>query len=325
VKVLDFGISKTNPFGESEHDMTRTASMLGSPRFMSPEQMRDPRAVDGRSDIWSLGVVLYRLVSGRPPFEADTLGRLLTMVMHEAHAPLASVRRDLPPGFSEVVSRCLEKDPTTRFANVAELAYALVPFAADPTRARSAADRIAAVLSVPHTPVTGDASVPVMVEPERASMPPGASDTGTAAPWAGTHGGTRQKSNTQTIALLFASVVLVVGTLTYAKLWSGASTSASKAPPSATVATAATATALPSPTVLAPSTAEPTATVAPIPAEPPRVATVLGASPMPSATAPRSETPPQTKRTTPGGSRTKAASRTTSAPKPDEGIPSSRE
>src|SRR5690349_11204076 len=59
VKVLDFGISKTNPFGEIDAEMTRTSSMLGSPRFMSPEQMRDPRGVDARSDIWSLGVVLY--------------------------------------------------------------------------------------------------------------------------------------------------------------------------------------------------------------------------------------------------------------------------
>src|SRR6185369_3854912 len=98
VKVLDFGISKTNPFGESEHDMTRTTSMLGSPRFMSPEQMRDPRAVDGRTDIWSLGVCMYRLVAGRPPFEADTLGRLLTMVMHEEPLPLGAHVSHLPPG-----------------------------------------------------------------------------------------------------------------------------------------------------------------------------------------------------------------------------------
>ena len=151
VKVLDFGISKTNPFGESEHDMTRTASMLGSPRFMSPEQMRDPRAVDGRTDIWSLGVVLYRLIAGRPPFEADTLGRLLTMVMHEQEAPLGSVRKDLPPGFSEVVGHCLQKDPTVRFGSVAELAYAIAPYTMEPDRARSSADRIAQVLSLPNS------------------------------------------------------------------------------------------------------------------------------------------------------------------------------
>ena len=190
VKVLDFGISKTNPFGDADHDMTRTSSMLGSPRFMSPEQMRDPRMVDPRSDIWSLGVVLYRLVSGRPPFEADTLGRLLTMVMHEAPDALGAVRSDLPYGFSDTVGRCLEKDPSRRYANIAELAYALLPFAADPVRARAAADRAAATLSV------SPRSTEVVFPPSQGSIPsamhsgpPGQSDTGTAAPWAGTHGG----------------------------------------------------------------------------------------------------------------------------------------
>jgi eukaryotic-like serine/threonine-protein kinase len=217
VKVLDFGISKTNPFGESEHDMTRTASMLGSPRFMSPEQMRDPRAVDGRSDIWSLGVVLYRLIGGRPPFEADTLGRLLTMVMHEQEAPLSSVRRDLPPGFDQVVGQALQKDPATRYANVAELAYALVPYCADPAHARAAADRIAAVLSMPVTPSTGDVLVPVALSSGRLSMPPGASDTGTAAPWAGTHGGSRMASSrSTTIWLGVALASLLVGSGVFA-------------------------------------------------------------------------------------------------------------
>ncbi len=179
LKVLDFGVSKSNPFGVSEHDMTRTASMLGSPRFMSPEQMRDPRAVDARSDIWSLGVVLYRLVAGHPPFEAATLGRLLTMVMHEAEPPLTASRPDLPPGFAEVVARCLRKEPAERFANVAELAYALAPYCLDPLRARATVDRIAATLNVVqpmHMP-----GAPMLAAPLHHGM----NDGGTAAPWIG--------------------------------------------------------------------------------------------------------------------------------------------
>jgi serine/threonine-protein kinase len=218
VKVLDFGISKTNPFGESEHDMTRTASMLGSPRFMSPEQMRDPRAVDGRSDIWSLGVVLYRLVAGHPPFEADTLGRLLTMVMHEPEPPLSAVRKDLPPGFEMAVARCLQKDPSHRYANVAELAQALVPFSADPAGARAAADRITAVLSLPHSATGGDLSIPITFDSNRGSHPPGASDTGTAAPWAGTHGGTRRGPTLGTVWLALVLAAILAGSAVFAKL-----------------------------------------------------------------------------------------------------------
>ncbi len=214
VKVLDFGISKVNPFGGGEQDqeMTRTASMLGSPRFMSPEQMRDPRNVDARSDIWSLGVVLYRLIAGRPPFEADTLGRLLSMVMHENPDPLLAIRNDLPPGFSEAVQRCLEKDANARYSNIAELAYALVPFAVDPVRARGVADRIAATLSVAQMPHSIEISVRMSMPnlPATPSSPPGASDTGTAAPWAGTQGGGRHDS---TRANFVWGAVVLVGVL----------------------------------------------------------------------------------------------------------------
>ncbi len=201
VKVLDFGISKVNPFGAtgSDQDMTRSASMLGSPRFMSPEQMRDPRAVDARSDLWSLGIVLYRLVAGVAPFEGDTLGRLLSMVMHENPALLSAVRGDLPSGFSELVQRCMEKQPDARFANVAELAYGLVPFAVDPLRARGIADRIAQTLGVAQIVHGATIAGPRMgVGAAAPSGAPGAHDSGTAAPWAGTQGALRPSERPRT-------------------------------------------------------------------------------------------------------------------------------
>jgi len=158
IKVLDFGVSKVIAagLGDSMSDMTHTASMLGSPRFMSPEQMRDPRAVDARTDIWSLGVVLYRLIAGRPPFDSDVIGVLLSMVLHEQPEPLSVARPDIPRALSDVVARCLEKDVNRRYPSVAHLAADLVQFASDPSRAYAVAERVAqtfgnsAVISAEH-------------------------------------------------------------------------------------------------------------------------------------------------------------------------------
>lgn len=151
LKVLDFGVSKT----VTEGDVTQTAAVLGSPKYMSPEQMNDPRHVDGRTDIWSLGVCLYRLLSGYAPFDGDTIGRLCTMVLHEPHVRLSDLRPDLPPALDAVVACCLQKDRVHRFANVAELAAALAPFSSSPEASAEIVHRIALVLGLDVAPPLG--------------------------------------------------------------------------------------------------------------------------------------------------------------------------
>jgi serine/threonine-protein kinase len=97
---------------------------------MSPEQMRSSKNVDGRTDIWALGAILYHLTCGRMPFVAETLPMMFVKVMQEPPVPPRQVRPGLPPGFEDVILRCLEKDPDRRPANIAELASALAPYAA---------------------------------------------------------------------------------------------------------------------------------------------------------------------------------------------------
>lgn len=129
LKVLDFGISKLG--GQLQQgEITQTDTLLGSPTYMSPEQLMSSRQVDGRSDIWSLGIVLYQCLTGTVPFKADTLPQICMKVLHDPVDPPAQRRDDLPPGLSEVVLRCLEKNPDNRFATATELSEALAPFAA---------------------------------------------------------------------------------------------------------------------------------------------------------------------------------------------------
>jgi eukaryotic-like serine/threonine-protein kinase len=104
---------------------------MGSPAYMAPEQMESTKDVDPRADIWSLGVILYQLVTGRTPFHADTLPALCLRVINDPPPPLDSLRADLPDGFSEAVMRCLEKNREGRYTDVAELAEALAPYGGD--------------------------------------------------------------------------------------------------------------------------------------------------------------------------------------------------
>jgi serine/threonine-protein kinase len=143
VKVVDFGISKLDAGGVA---LTQTREMLGSPLYMSPEQIRASSSVDARSDVWALGVVLYELVAGRTPFHAEEIMTLCTRVGFEPPKPLATYLRDAPPNLEAVVFQCLEKDRERRFPDIATFAAALVPFGSAP-RAALHAERAAGILS----------------------------------------------------------------------------------------------------------------------------------------------------------------------------------
>ncbi len=126
IKVLDFGVAKA-PTGPQDFSLTRTQNVMGSPGYMSPEQLKSSKVVDARADIWSIGVVMYELICGRQPFIAESITELAVRVVTESHPALPAT---LPRGFVEIIGRCLEKQPAARYSDVAALAAALAPFAA---------------------------------------------------------------------------------------------------------------------------------------------------------------------------------------------------
>jgi serine/threonine-protein kinase len=151
IKVLDFGISKaSNPFSQTgNHSLTSTKSMLGSPLYMSPEQLRSAKNVDQRADIWSLGVILFELLTGRVPFNGESLGELFVSILEQQTPRLSQIRPDIPQVLDDAVARCLQRPLDARFANVAELAQALAPCA--PARAVISVERIFSTLGVQHS------------------------------------------------------------------------------------------------------------------------------------------------------------------------------
>lgn len=127
VKVLDFGISKVTAAG-ADAAMTKTSAVMGSPLYMSPEQMTASRQVDARADIWAIGVVLYELLTGRVPFSAETLPEICGLILTATPNAIRDFSPAVPDGLQMVVQRCLEKDRDRRYSSVSQLAQALAPF-----------------------------------------------------------------------------------------------------------------------------------------------------------------------------------------------------
>jgi eukaryotic-like serine/threonine-protein kinase len=161
VKVLDFGISKAINVDDSALEpapsLTATHSLLGSPAYMSPEQIRRPKSVDIRTDIWSLGSILYELLVREPPFNAESPLALLAAVVSDPLPNIRDKRPDVSPELAAVIERCLEKKPEHRYQTVAELADALAPFA---PRSQPSISRISGILrSASMRPLPADKSI----------------------------------------------------------------------------------------------------------------------------------------------------------------------
>lgn len=126
VKLLDFGISKLA--GDVQVKVTTTATAFGTPLYMSPEQVRSAKDVDARADIWSIGVVLYELLSGKSPFDYPSATAVLAAIIADNPTPIGKLCPDLPRPLADAVTKALQKDPNARFPDVRALAAAIAPY-----------------------------------------------------------------------------------------------------------------------------------------------------------------------------------------------------
>jgi serine/threonine-protein kinase len=226
VKVLDFGISKLTGLSGSgnQSSATKTSALMGSPLYMSPEQMQSSKDVDARGDIWALGVILYELVAGVSPFIAETMPELILKIMQAPPPAMQSPRADVPDGLEAVILRCLEKDRGRRYQSVGELGAALLPFGSK--RARASVDRISLVMQA------AGMSASSMALPPSSGALAAAAQAGTSAAFGGTAPGRSAARPAMLVGgtLVGLAVLVGVGAAVFRGGGSSAAVAASAAP-----------------------------------------------------------------------------------------------
>ncbi|MDC0747586.1 serine/threonine-protein kinase [Polyangium mundeleinium] len=182
VKVLDFGVSKLLHDEGEGSARTTTGAIVGSPLYMSPEQINGAHDIDGRSDIWAMGVILFQLVTGECPFAGSNVLEILAQIANKKPPPPSALRKDLKAPLDAVILRCLEKDRALRYPDVVALARALAPLArAEPDPPASLVARIERVyatatkmasMSTVAVPKADTRYTPARAEPERGTPEP---------------------------------------------------------------------------------------------------------------------------------------------------------
>lgn len=254
LKVLDFGVSKVTTSGVDSVDtpaLTATTAVIGTPIYMSPEQVRSAKRVDARTDIWALGVILYELLAGAPPFTGESVGEVLAAILESKPPHIRERRPDVPDALEQVIAKCLVNNRDERIASAGDLATALAPYGTP--RTRKCVERVMGITlrttgpreraSISDIRVGSLHPADVMSRTEAATPPITARQTNSA--WGGSQSQLKTKRRAAPVALIGGAAAIVAAGLVVGTLAGRAHGRGDASPPPTTTASAsASATAI---------------------------------------------------------------------------------